>query len=74
MFILGHFPFGFSIGLLCLVLALFVYLAVKMYKKSEESDRHMKHAILFTVLSVIVLLLIATAVIQHYHIHIGFGK
>jgi len=65
--LLGHYPFGLVVILLILVLALFIYLAVKTYSRHDKQGR--KYGLLFSIGSGLVFLLLAIVVIQHYLIH-----
>lgn len=71
----GHIPFGVSITLLIIVLAFFVFLSVKMFKKSNDKSKSnhkqaKNYGILFTVSAAVVFLITISAILMHYHISI----
>ena len=75
----GHIPFSVAIVILLLVLAFFIYMAVKMFRNynndkspdlQSEKKKAKTYGILFAVCSGITGLVIIMACMLHYHISI----
>jgi len=58
----GHVPFGVAIGLLVVVLGFFLYLTIKMFRKSKAK----KYRVLFLIATIAVLALIVVTSAFHF--------
>lgn len=71
----SHSSFGIAVGLLLFCFGLFVYLAIKMDRERNDNTKSKsyknsaeKYFIGFTIVSVLLILLLAFMTFRHYHI------
>ena len=71
----GHISSGVAMTLMIIVLAFFIFMSVKMFKKSKDKSVSNKkqaknYGTLFAIAAIVIVLIMVGSVFLHYHISI----